>query len=357
MEALEVNEFWTGKKVFLTGHTGFKGGWLALWLQQLGAQVHGFALPAATTPALWSVAGLDRVVAGDLADVRDAAAVAQALQAFQPDVVFHLAAQPLVREAYRTPVETYAVNVMGTVNVLEAVRHCPSVRSVVVVTTDKCYENREWVLPYREYDALGGFDPYSNSKACVELLCASYRNSFLQATGAALATARAGNVIGGGDWSPERLIPDVFRAWQHNEEVVLRYPHATRPWQHALEPLMGYLMLARGLFEDGEKYASAWNFGPERSSVATVETIVGQLAELWPTPVRWSVDTQSQPHEAGLLALDSSKARLELGWTPRWSLATTLERTLAWNLAWQHGEDMHTFTRKQIADYQGDTHE
>lgn len=357
MEALEVNEFWTGKKVFLTGHTGFKGGWLALWLQQLGADVRGYALPAATTPALWSVAGLDRVVAGDLADVRDAAAVAQALQAFQPDVVFHLAAQPLVREAYRTPVETYAVNVMGTVNVLEAVRHCPSVRSVVVVTTDKCYENREWVLPYREYDALGGFDPYSNSKACVELLCASYRNSFLQATGAALATARAGNVIGGGDWSPERLIPDVFRAWQNNEEVVLRYPHATRPWQHALEPLMGYLMLARGLFEHGEKYASAWNFGPERSSVATVETIVGQLAELWPTPVRWSVDTQSQPHEAGLLALDSSKARLELGWTPRWSLATTLERTLAWNLAWQHGEDMHTFTRKQIADYQGDTHE
>ncbi|MCU1759174.1 CDP-glucose 4,6-dehydratase [Pseudomonas sp. 14P_8.1_Bac3] len=354
---MEVNAFWAGKKVFLTGHTGFKGGWLALWLQQLGAQVHGFALPAATTPALWSVAGLDRLIAGDLTDIRDEAAVANSLQAFQPDVVFHLAAQPLVREAYRTPVETYAINVMGTVNVLEAVRHCPSVRAVVVVTTDKCYENREWVLPYREYDALGGFDPYSNSKACVELLCASYRNSFLQASGAALATARAGNVIGGGDWSPERLIPDVFRAWQNHEEVVLRYPHATRPWQHALEPLMGYLMLAQALVEDGEKYAGAWNFGPDSNSVATVETIVGQLAEVWPGAVRWSVDTQAQPHEAGLLALDSSKARLELGWTPRWSLATTLERTLAWNLAWQQGEDMHIFTRKQIADYQGDTHE
>lgn len=357
MEALAVSGFWTGKKVFLTGHTGFKGGWLALWLRQLGADVRGFSLPAATTPALWTVAGLDRVIAGDLADVRDEAAVAQALQAFQPDVVFHLAAQPLVREAYRTPVDTYSINVMGTVNVLEAVRHCPSVRAAVVVTTDKCYENREWVLPYRESDALGGFDPYSNSKACVELLCASYRNSFLQTTGAALATARAGNVIGGGDWSPERLIPDVFRAWKNDEEVVLRYPHATRPWQHALEPLMGYLMLARALFEDGEKYASAWNFGPDSSSVATVETIVGQLAELWPTRVRWSVDTRSQPHEAGLLALDSSKARLELGWTPRWALPATLERTLAWNLAWHNGEDMHTFTRTQIADYQGDTHE
>ena len=309
METVEVKGFWAGKKVFLTGHTGFKGGWLALWLQHLGADVRGFALPAATTPALWSVTGLDRLIAGDLADVRDEAAVARAVQAFQPDVVFHLAAQPLVREAYRTPVQTYAVNVMGTVNVLEAVRHCPSVRAVVVVTTDKCYENREWILPYREYDALGGFDPYSNSKACVELLCASYRDSFLRASGTALATARAGNVIGGGDWSPERLIPDVLRAWQNHEEVVLRYPQATRPWQHALEPLMGYLKLAKALFEEGDKYASAWNFGPDSGSVASVETIVGQLAELWPTAVRWSVDSRTQPHEAGLLALDSSKAR------------------------------------------------
>lgn len=357
METLALNAFWAGKKVFLTGHTGFKGGWLALWLQQLGADVRGYSLPAATTPALWNVAGLNREVAGYLADIRDAKALTEAVQAFQPDVVFHLAAQPLVREAYRTPAETYDINVMGTVNLLEAVRQCPGVRAVVVVTTDKCYENREWILPYREDDALGGFDPYSNSKACVELLCASYRSSFLQASDTALATARAGNVIGGGDWSPERLIPDILRAWQANEEVVLRYPHATRPWQHALEPLLGYLMLARALFEDGEKYASGWNFGPESGSVASVESIVGQLAELWPTPVRWSVDQRQQPHEAGLLALDSSKARLELGWAPRWSLATTLKRTLAWNLAWQNGENMHTFTCKQIAEYQGDTHE
>lgn len=357
METLALNTFWTGKKVFLTGHTGFKGGWLALWLRQLGAEVRGFALPADTTPALWSVAGLDRLIPGDLADICEGAALASALQAFEPDVVLHLAAQALVREAYRNPVQTYATNVMGTVNLLEAVRHCPSVRAVVVVTTDKCYENREWILPYREYDALGGFDPYSNSKACVELLCASYRNSFLQDAGVALATARAGNVIGGGDWSPERLVPDIFRAWQNDEEVVLRYPQATRPWQHALEPLMGYLMLARGLVEEGERHVGAWNFGPESGNVATVETIVGLLAEQWPTPVRWSAAPQAQPHEAGLLALDSSKAREELGWTPRWSLATSLERTLAWHLAWQNGQDMHTFTRKQIADYQGDTHE
>ncbi|WP_029978816.1 CDP-glucose 4,6-dehydratase [Pseudomonas sp. PH1b] len=357
MEALELNGFWSGKKVFLTGHTGFKGGWLALWLRELGAEVQGYALPAATTPSLWQEAGLDRLITGDLADIRDLAAITRAVQAFAPDVVFHLAAQPLVREAYRTPVETYATNVMGTVNLLEAVRQCPGVGAVVVITTDKCYENREWVLPYREYDALGGFDPYSNSKACVELLCASYRNSFLHASGTALATARAGNVVGGGDWSPERLVPDIFRAWQRNEEVILRYPQATRPWQHALEPLMGYLMLAKALFEDGVQYAGAWNFGPDSSNVATVQSIVSQLAELWPTPVRWAVEPGVQPHEASLLALDSNKAQTELGWTPRWSLATTLERTLAWNLAWQHGEDMYTFTRKQIADYQGDTHE
>lgn len=355
MEAVAVNTFWTGKKVLLTGHTGFKGGWLALWMQQMGAQVHGFALPAATTPALWEVAGLNGRVPGDLADIRDGQVIARSLQAFEPEVVFHLAAQPLVRESYRTPADTYATNVMGTVNLLEAVRQCSTVRAVVVITTDKCYENREWLWPYREQDTLGGFDPYSNSKACVELLCSSYRNSFLRESGVALATARAGNVIGGGDWSAERLLPDIFRAWQNNEEVTLRYPQATRPWQHVLEPLNGYLLLAQKLFGDAEGYAGAWNFGPETGNVATVEALVSTLAELWPHPVRWSVDANVQPHEAGLLALDSSKARQQLGWLPRWSLRTTLERTLAWHLAWQQGRDMHTFTRAQIADYQGDT--
>lgn len=344
---------WSGRRVLLTGHTGFKGGWLAVWLQMLGAEVRGFALPAATQPSLWGETGLEGRVAGDLADIRDAQAIARAVQSFQPELVLHLAAQPLVRESYRKPVDTYATNVMGTVHLLEAVRLCPSVRAVLVITTDKCYENREWLWPYREQDALGGFDPYSNSKACAELVCAAYRDSFLRDAGVALATARAGNVIGGGDWSPDRLVPDIFRAWEHGEELVLRYPHATRPWQHVLEPLSGYLRLSQALLIDGERYAEAWNFGPDAASVATVETVVRHLAERWPTPVKWRVDGNQQPHEASLLALDSSKARNRLGWQPRWSLSEALQHTLAWHLAWRGADDMHRFTREQIAAYQG----
>lgn len=346
--------WWAGRKVLLTGHTGFKGGWLALWLQALGATVRGFALPASTQPSLWSEAALADRVPGDFADIRNAQAIAQAVQEFQPELVLHLAAQPLVRESYRTPADTYATNVMGTVNLLEGVRQCPSVRAVLVITTDKCYENREWLWPYREQDSLGGFDPYSSSKACAELVCSAYRDSFLSQTGIALATARAGNVIGGGDWSPDRLIPDIFRAWQRGEELVLRYPQATRPWQHVLEPLAGYLTLAQALLHDGERYAEAWNFGPDANSVATVETIVRQLAERWPSPVNWRVDAGEKPHEASLLALDSSKARLVLGWQPRWTLREALERTLEWHLAWQKGHDMYRFTREQIAIYQGE---
>lgn len=357
MESVVLKAFWAGKRVLLTGHTGFKGGWLAIWLQQLGAEVRGFALPAATKPSLWQVAGLDQRVAGNYADIREPGPLLDAFRAFEPEIVLHLAAQPLVRESYRTPTETYATNVMGTIHVLEALRQCPSVKAAVVVTTDKCYENREWFWPYREADVLGGYDPYSNSKACVELLCASWRNSFLRSAGVSLATARAGNVIGGGDWSAERLVPDIFRAWQNGEDVVLRYPQATRPWQHALEPLLGYLQLAQRLFEHGDAYAQAWNFGPDHGNVATVETLVRGLAERWPGAARWSIDPAAQPHEAGLLALDSSKARQQLGWRPRWSFATTLDRTLTWHQAWLSGADMHTFTCEQIADYQGDTDE
>lgn len=346
--------FWKGRKVLLTGHTGFKGGWLALWLRQLGADVHGLALPPVTTPSLWQVAQLDQQIPGELADIRDAARLSAALQSFQPELVLHLAAQPLVRESYRTPAETYATNVMGTINLLEAIRATDSVRAVLVVTTDKCYDNREWSWPYREQDALGGFDPYSSSKACVELLCASYRDSFLRAAGVALATARAGNVLGGGDWSPERLIPDVFGAWQQGREVLLRYPHATRPWQHVLDPLMGYLQLAQGLLSDPERYAAAWNFGPDSAGLATVETVVGHLAQLWPGAARWSISADAQPHEAGLLALESSKARQSLGWAPRWSLEATLKHTLDWQLAWQGGRNMADVTCAQIVAHQGD---
>ncbi len=349
--------FWAGRRVLLTGHTGFKGGWLAVWLRQLGAELRGLALPAATTPSLWQVAHLQQQVPGEFADIRDASAVARAVQAFQPELVLHLAAQPLVRESYRAPADTYATNVMGTLNLLEAVRATPSVRAVLVVTTDKCYDNREWHWPYREQDALGGFDPYSSSKACVELLCASYRDAFLRSAGVALATARAGNVLGGGDWSAERLLPDILRAWQDGEEVVLRYPHATRPWQHVLDPLMGYLQLAQGLLTDAERYATAWNFGPDSAGLATVGEIVRRLAQRWPGEARWSVAADAQPHEAGLLALDSSKARQVLGWSPRWSLDDTLNHTLDWHLAWRAGRDMNIVTREQIAAHQGGTHE
>lgn len=347
--------FWSGRRVLLTGHTGFKGGWLALWLRELGAHVHGYSLPANTEPAFWDVAALAGQVPGTLADIRDVQRLSEALNAARPEIVLHLAAQPLVRESYRTPLDTYTTNVIGTVNLLEAVRQCESVRAVLVVTSDKCYDNREWLWPYRETDALGGHDPYSSSKACVEVLCTSWRESFLRESGIALATARAGNVIGGGDWSGDRLVPDILRAWQAGQSLTLRYPQAIRPWQHVLEPLQGYLHLAQALVERGDAVASAWNFGPDADGVATVGELVEQLARLWPGDAPWQVDAAGQPHEAGLLSLDSSKARRQLGWRPRWTLAQALEHTLDWHRAWHAGQDMHAFSRAQIAAYQGET--
>ncbi len=345
--------FWAGRRVLLTGHTGFKGGWLALWLGMLGAQVRGYALPATATPALWHAARLTELAPGTLADIRDGAHLATAVTEFQPEVVLHLAAQPLVRASYQTPAETYATNVMGTVHLLEAVRQCNAVRAVVVVSSDKCYDNREWLWPYREQDALGGHDPYSSSKACVELLCASWRASFLQGRDTLLATARAGNVIGGGDWSPDRLVPDALRAWERGETLALRYPQATRPWQHVLEPLHGYLLLAQALAEGHGTAAAAWNFGPDTNGVASVAEVVGQLSALWPGPAAWRAEPQArQPHEAGLLALDASKARNLLGWRPRWTLAQALAHTMEWHSAWRAGADMQAFTRAQIAAFQ-----
>ncbi len=345
-------EFWRGKRVFLTGHTGFKGGWLALWLADMGAEVHGYALTPPTEPNLFTVANLQaRLARSTIADIRDAAALAHAMQVAQPDIVFHLAAQPLVRYSYVAPVETYAVNVMGTVNLLEAVRQIPSVKAVVNVTTDKCYENREWAWPYRENEAMGGFDPYSSSKACSELVTAAYRRSFLESADKHLASARVGNVIGGGDWAADRLVPDFLRALDAGQVLTVRSPLATRPWQHVLEPLSGYLILAERLFTEGQHFAEAWNFGPEEADARPVQWIVeylcGQVRD-----TAWQCDASPQPHEANTLKLDSSKARAQLGWRPRWNLQTTLGMTLAWHQAWKQGSDMAAISAQQIQKYE-----
>lgn len=345
-------EFWRGKRVFLTGHTGFKGGWLALWLADMGAEVHGYALTPPTEPNLYTVANLqERLARSTIADIRDADALTQAMQAARPDIVLHLAAQPLVRYSYVAPVETYAVNVMGTVNLLEAVRQTPGVKAVVNITTDKCYENREWVWPYRENEAMGGYDPYSSSKGCSELVTAAYRRSFLESAGIQLASARAGNVIGGGDWAVDRLIPDFLRALDSGQVLTIRSPRATRPWQHVLEPLAGYLTLSEKLFVEGKAFAEGWNFGPEEADARPVQWIVEYLCSQVPGAA-WRTDGTPQPHEANTLKLDSSKARALLGWRPRWDLATALGMTLAWHHAWKEGRDMAAFSMQQIREYE-----
>jgi len=344
--------FWAGKRVFLTGHTGFKGGWLALWLTELGADVHGYALQPPTRPSLFDVVGLERRIASStIADVRDGAALAAAMRTVRPDVVFHLAAQPLVRQSYRDPVETYATNVMGSVHLLEAVRGMECVRAVVNVTTDKCYENHERSEPYREDDAMGGHDPYSSSKGCAELVTAAYRRSFLAARGVRVATARAGNVIGGGDWAEDRLIPDFLRAIDAGRELEIRSPNATRPWQHVLEPVSGYMLLAQRLCEGGEAFDGAWNFGPSLDDAKPVQWIVRRLCEGVPG-ASWRVGDSPQPHEAHMLSLDSTRAHRLLGWRPRWSLTDALQRTLEWHLAWKTGRDLHAVCVAQIQAHQ-----
>lgn len=343
--------FWRGKRVFLTGHTGFKGGWLALWLADLGAEVHGYALVPPTDPNFFSAASLEnRLASSAIADIRDANALERAMQAARPDIVLHLAAQPLVRQSYVEPAETYAVNVMGTVSLLEAVRRTPSVRAVVNVTTDKCYENREWVWPYRENEALGGHDPYSSSKACSELVTAAWRRSFLDAAGVHLASARAGNVIGGGDWAADRLLPDFLRALDAGRPLVVRSPQATRPWQHVLEPLAGYLVLAERLFTEGQAFAEAWNFGPNEVDARPVQWIVETLCA-GVAGAAWQCDVSPQPHEAHTLRLDSTKASVRLDWRPRWNLQRALQATLAWHQAWKQGADMDEFSLRQIREY------
>ena len=345
-------DFWKGKRVFLTGHTGFKGGWLALWLTDMGADVHALALKAPTNPDFSSVCGLHRHLAADVtADICDGATLRDAMRKARPDVVFHLAAQSLVRYSYAEPVETYAVNVMGTVNVLDAIRHTPTVKAAVMVTTDKCYENREWVWPYRENEAMGGHDPYSSSKGCAELVTAAYRRSFLDGAGIQIASARAGNVIGGGDWAADRLIPDFLRAIDAGQTLKIRSPNATRPWQHVLEPLNGYLTLAESLYTRGKPMAEAWNFGPDESDARPVQWIVKHLCALVPG-AKWQCDYAQHPHEANFLKLDSSKAKRELGWFPHWDLKAALRNTVDWHQSWRRGEDMRLVSLEQIRAYE-----
>lgn len=355
-EAL-IPDFWRGKRVFLTGHTGFKGSWLSLWLAQLGATVQGFALPPPTEPNLFRVARVNERIGSSIGDIRDLAAVQTTMLEFQPDIVIHMAAQPLVRASYEEPVATYATNVMGTVHVMEAVRHTPSVRCAVNVTTDKCYENREWIWGYRENDPLGGHDPYSSSKGCSELVTHAYRNSFFHADQSpAIASARAGNVIGGGDWAKDRLIPDILRAFERSTPAIIRHPAATRPWQHVLEPLSGYLSLAEKLWQEGAAFAQAWNFGPEQSDIKPVGWIAGKMVKLWGKGSTWE---QQHPasvlHEAHSLRLDSSKAMTLLGWAPTWNLTTALERTVAWQQAWLTDANMRDYCEQEINRFMHDS--
>jgi CDP-glucose 4,6-dehydratase len=345
-------EFWQGKRVFLTGHTGFKGSWMALWLADKGAEVHGYALNPPTEPNLFTVANLQACLASStIADIRDGDTLVRAMQVAHPDIVLHMAAQSLVRYSYDAPVETYSVNVMGTVNLLEAVRHATSVKAVVNVTTDKCYENREWVWPYRENEAMGGFDPYSSSKACSELVTAAYSRSFLEPEGKYLASARAGNVIGGGDWAIDRLIPDFLRALDTHQTLTIRSPLATRPWQNVFEPLSGYLTLAEKLYIEGQSFAEPWNFGPEEADARPVHWIVEYLCSKVPGAT-WQYDASPQLHEAKSLKLDSSKAKAQLGWRPTWDLQTALNMTLAWHQAWKQASEMATISVQHIHEYE-----
>lgn len=344
-------EFWNGKRVYLTGHTGFKGGWLCLWLQSMGAEVHGYSLDPPTETNLFTVAEIEKGMASSvIGDIRESIKFSQAMQHAEPEIVFHLAAQSLVRQSYKQPVETYEVNVMGTVNMFEAVRTTPNVKAIVNVTTDKCYENKEWIWGYRENEAMGGYDPYSSSKACAELVTSAYRRSFLQSDDVALASARAGNVIGGGDWAIDRLIPDFLRAMDTGKTLMIRSPKSIRPWQHVLEPLAGYLMLAERLYINGSDFAEAWNFGPPDEDDRSVEWIVERMAEMR-KDIKWQCENKSQPHEAKYLKLDSSKARNKLKWKPRWKLNTAIQKTLEWHEAWRKTEDMKSVTMSQIAEY------
>jgi CDP-glucose 4,6-dehydratase len=347
-------DFWKGKKVFLTGHTGFKGGWFALRLQRYGAELSGYALPPVHENGIYLATRVEDGLQSTVGDIRDAGRLRMAMAAAAPEIAFHFAAQPLVRASYVNPSETYDVNVMGTVNFLEAVRATSSVRIAVIITSDKCYDNREWPWGYRESDPMGGGDPYSSSKGCAELVTAAYRRSFFSDGRVAVATARAGNVIGGGDWADDRLVPDMARAWSCQRPLYVRFPGAIRPWQHVLEPLRGYMMLAERLWGNTRDFSEGWNFGPREEDAWPVGKLVARAAGLWGEGAAWKTDEDENPHEARFLKLDCSKARTELGWTPLLDLETTLTWTAAWYRAQQMAvTDMHAFTLQQIELYEG----
>jgi CDP-glucose 4,6-dehydratase len=347
------SEFWKGKRVYLTGHTGFKGSWLSLWLVKMGAIVKGYALAPPSQPNLFDVANVSDKIESEIGDIRDFEQMLDSMVGFNPDVIIHMAAQPLVRLSYHEPLETYDINVMGTAKVLEVAKSCANVKAIVSVTTDKCYENKEWAWGYRENEAMGGYDPYSSSKGCAELVTSAYRRSFMQEKDIGLASARAGNVIGGGDWAADRLIPDILRAFEKETPVIVRNPAATRPWQHVLEPLAGYLVLAECLYKQPEAYAEGWNFGPVENDAKPVDWILNQMISKWPG-ASWQLDNGAHPHEAGYLKLDISKAKSRLDWQPTWHLEHTLSKIITWHKAWLNNDDMQQVCLNEINDYMRD---
>ena len=358
MDSMEISKgkvdasFWKGKKVYLTGHTGFKGSWLSLWLQNMGALVKGYSLKVNTNPALFTEANVASEMESEIGDIRNLEQLTESMMSFNPDILIHMAAQPFVRRSYKEPVDTYTTNVIGTVNVLEAARKCSDLKAIVCVTSDKCYENMEWDWGYRESDPMGGHDPYSSSKGCTELVTASYRRSFFTSEDtASLASARAGNVIGGGDWAEDRLIPDILRAFEKSEPVVIRNPLSTRPWQHVLEPLSGYLVLAQELFLNGDDFAEGWNFGPKDEDCKPVSWILDKMVESWRGNASWRLDEKNNPHEARFLKLDCSKAYNRLKWNPKWNLQLTLKSIVDWHQLYNNGGDIKRQCLKEINSY------
>ena len=358
MESLGIRKgkvdsnFWKGKKVYLTGHTGFKGSWLSLWLQSMEVILKGYSLDVNTKPALFEQAHVASGMESEIGDIRNLEKLTESMASFNPDVLIHMAAQPLVRLSYLNPVETYTTNVIGTVNVLEAARKCSNLKAIVSVTTDKCYENKEWEWGYREYEPMGGHDPYSSSKGCVELVTSAYRRSFFSSKStASLASARAGNVIGGGDWAEDRLIPDILRAFEKSKPALIRNPLSTRPWQHVLEPLSGYLVLAQNLFTNGDKFAEGWNFGPKDEDCKPVSWILDKMVEYWGGNASWCLDKENNPHEASFLKLDCSKAANRLKWKPKRDLNFALKSIVDWHHVYRNGGDIKKHCTNEIINY------